>query len=188
MTAPRTEGRKRPRERRQRKPRVEHAPGLLALHESERDEKAGGGQREQCPYRCDTAQTHAAAAGTPYLVAVPAEGGVGHLNLRCRMKHSRVVTLGSLPGARLSHSTPLRTPRFSAREGSWRRCATTIGHFPDRTELLGRNAELAQLYDLIDAIGQRGGALVVRGEAEIGKSALLEAAAVRAGAPSRWVP
>ena len=46
--------------------------------------------------------------------------------------------------------------------------------------LLGRDDELAQLYNLIDAIGQRGGALVVRGEAGIGKSALLEAAAVRA--------
>ena len=48
-------------------------------------------------------------------------------------------------------------------------------------ELIGRDDELAQLYDLIDAIGLRGGALVVRGEAGIGKSALLEAAAVRAG-------
>src|SRR6266851_1358154 len=47
-------------------------------------------------------------------------------------------------------------------------------------ELLGRDDELALLYDLIDGIGQRGGALVVRGEAGIGKSALLEAAAVRA--------
>jgi DNA-binding CsgD family transcriptional regulator len=47
-------------------------------------------------------------------------------------------------------------------------------------ELLGRDDELAQLYDLIDGIGQRGGALVVRGDAGIGKSALLEAAAVRA--------
>jgi len=47
-------------------------------------------------------------------------------------------------------------------------------------ELLGRDDELAQLYALIDGIGQRGGALVVRGEAGIGKSALLEAAAVRA--------
>lgn len=47
-------------------------------------------------------------------------------------------------------------------------------------ELLGRDDELAQLYNLIDVIGQRGGALVVRGEAGIGKSALLEAAAVRA--------
>jgi predicted ATPase len=47
-------------------------------------------------------------------------------------------------------------------------------------ELLGRDDELAQLYDLIDGIGQRGGALVVRGAAGIGKSALLEAAATRA--------
>jgi DNA-binding CsgD family transcriptional regulator len=47
-------------------------------------------------------------------------------------------------------------------------------------ELLGRDDELAQLYGLIDGIGRRGGALVVRGEAGIGKSALLEAAAGRA--------
>jgi DNA-binding CsgD family transcriptional regulator len=47
-------------------------------------------------------------------------------------------------------------------------------------ELLGREDELAQLYGLIDAIGQRGGALVVRGEAGIGKSELLNAAALRA--------
>jgi DNA-binding CsgD family transcriptional regulator len=46
--------------------------------------------------------------------------------------------------------------------------------------LLGRDDELARLYDLIDGIGRRGGALVVRGEAGIGKSALLEAAAMRA--------
>jgi DNA-binding CsgD family transcriptional regulator len=47
-------------------------------------------------------------------------------------------------------------------------------------ELLGRDDELAQLYGLIDGIGQRGGALVVRGEAGIGKSALLAAARERA--------
>jgi len=47
-------------------------------------------------------------------------------------------------------------------------------------ELLGRDSELAQLYGLIDGIGRRGGALVVRGEAGIGKSALLKAAAARA--------
>jgi DNA-binding CsgD family transcriptional regulator len=52
---------------------------------------------------------------------------------------------------------------------------------PAAAELLGRDDELAQLYDLIDSIGRRGGALVVRGEAGIGKSSLLEAAAVRAG-------
>jgi DNA-binding CsgD family transcriptional regulator len=47
-------------------------------------------------------------------------------------------------------------------------------------ELLGREDELAQLYGLIDGIGERGGALVVRGEAGIGKSALLAAARERA--------
>ncbi len=47
-------------------------------------------------------------------------------------------------------------------------------------ELLGRDDELAQLYAVIDGIGRRGGALVVRGEAGIGKSALLEAASARA--------
>ena len=47
-------------------------------------------------------------------------------------------------------------------------------------ELLGRDDELTQLYELIDGIGRRGGALVVRGEAGIGKSALLDAAAARA--------
>ena len=47
-------------------------------------------------------------------------------------------------------------------------------------ELLGREVELARIYELIDAIGARGGALVVRGEAGIGKSALLAAARERA--------
>lgn len=47
-------------------------------------------------------------------------------------------------------------------------------------ELLGRDGELTQLYGLIDGIGQRGGALVLRGEAGIGKSALLAAVALRA--------
>jgi DNA-binding CsgD family transcriptional regulator len=47
-------------------------------------------------------------------------------------------------------------------------------------ELLGRDDELARLYDLIDGIDARGGALVVRGEAGIGKSALLAAAKERA--------
>jgi ATP-dependent Clp protease ATP-binding subunit ClpA len=65
----------------------------------------------------------------------------------------------------------------------------SAGADPGVAELLGRDEELAQLYDLIDGIEQRGGALVVRGEAGIGKSALLEAAAVRAqsGTESAWM-
>src|SRR6266566_3020649 len=47
-------------------------------------------------------------------------------------------------------------------------------------ELLGRDEELARLYQLVDSIGERGGALVVRGEAGIGKSTLLAAARERA--------
>jgi DNA-binding CsgD family transcriptional regulator/tetratricopeptide (TPR) repeat protein len=46
--------------------------------------------------------------------------------------------------------------------------------------LLGRDRELAELYALVDGIHERGAALVVRGEAGIGKSALLAAAKERA--------
>ena len=46
--------------------------------------------------------------------------------------------------------------------------------------LLGRDRELAELYALIDGIDERGGAVVVRGEAGIGKSALFAAAKERA--------
>jgi DNA-binding CsgD family transcriptional regulator len=42
--------------------------------------------------------------------------------------------------------------------------------------LLGRDQELARLYGLIDELSDHGGALVVRGEAGIGKTALLSAA------------
>jgi DNA replication protein DnaC len=46
--------------------------------------------------------------------------------------------------------------------------------------LLGRDRDLAELYALVDGIEDRGGALVVRGEAGIGKSSLLAAAKERA--------
>ncbi|TVZ06085.1 helix-turn-helix transcriptional regulator [Trebonia kvetii] len=46
--------------------------------------------------------------------------------------------------------------------------------------LYGRDDELARLRDLIDHVPERGGALVLRGEAGIGKSALISQAAVRA--------
>lgn len=46
--------------------------------------------------------------------------------------------------------------------------------------LYGRDQELALVHDLVERAGERGGALVVRGEPGIGKSALLEAATGRA--------
>jgi DNA-binding CsgD family transcriptional regulator len=46
--------------------------------------------------------------------------------------------------------------------------------------LLGRDRDLGELYGLVDGIEDRGGALVLRGEAGIGKSALLAAARERA--------
>lgn len=52
----------------------------------------------------------------------------------------------------------------------------------DTPTLLGRDRELALLHGLIAGVGERGGALVVRGEAGIGKSALLAAASRRARA------
>jgi DNA-binding CsgD family transcriptional regulator/tetratricopeptide (TPR) repeat protein len=53
------------------------------------------------------------------------------------------------------------------------------------TRLFGRTRETGVLHDLLDHIDERGGALVVRGEAGIGKSALL--AAARAHAETRGV-
>ncbi|GIH97558.1 AAA family ATPase [Planobispora siamensis] len=47
--------------------------------------------------------------------------------------------------------------------------------------LYGRDRELAVIHDLLDGIDDRGGAIVVRGEPGIGKSALLRAAAAGAG-------
>ena len=51
---------------------------------------------------------------------------------------------------------------------------------PARRLLVGRDQELDRLFGMVDQIATRGGALVVRGEAGIGKSALLEAAGERA--------
>ena len=51
--------------------------------------------------------------------------------------------------------------------------------------LLGRDREITVLHDLVDRIDERGRALVVRGEAGIGKSALL--ADARAHAKARGV-
>jgi DNA-binding CsgD family transcriptional regulator len=52
---------------------------------------------------------------------------------------------------------------------------------PDATsELIGRNDELARVDALLDRVRDRGGALVIRGEPGIGKSALLDSARGRA--------
>jgi DNA-binding CsgD family transcriptional regulator len=47
-------------------------------------------------------------------------------------------------------------------------------------ELIGRHSEIASVDAVLDRVRERGGALVIRGEPGIGKSALLEAAASRA--------
>src|ERR1700758_1999716 len=52
---------------------------------------------------------------------------------------------------------------------------------PDATsELIGRDDEVARVNALLDPVRDRGGALVIRGEPGIGKSALVELARVRA--------
>ena len=52
---------------------------------------------------------------------------------------------------------------------------------PDATsELIGRDDEVARLDALLDRVRDRGGALVIRGEPGIGKSALLDRARGRA--------
>ncbi len=53
---------------------------------------------------------------------------------------------------------------------------------PPRQELVGRDRELAEILRLVDDAAHGGSALVVRGDAGIGKSALLEAASDRAAA------
>ena len=50
------------------------------------------------------------------------------------------------------------------------------------TMLVGRDREISVLQDLVAGVGHRGGALVVRGEAGIGKSALVAAASDQARA------
>src|SRR3954453_10431675 len=47
--------------------------------------------------------------------------------------------------------------------------------------LIGRNSSTAAIDELLGGLPDRGGALVLRGDAGIGKSALLAAAAARAG-------
>ncbi len=54
-------------------------------------------------------------------------------------------------------------------------------------ELSGRDHELELLADLVEHVQKRGGALILRGEADIGKSTLLAAAARQATARSLCV-
>src|SRR6202162_2598814 len=57
----------------------------------------------------------------------------------------------------------------------------TISSPPEATgELIGRNDEVARVDALLDRIRDRGGALVIRGEPGVGKSALLDGARGRA--------
>ena len=64
---------------------------------------------------------------------------------------------------------------------SARGCRAAYRRVPSASTLLiGRDRELAKLYAVVDGIEEQGGALVVRGEAGIGKSALLAAAKERA--------
>jgi DNA-binding CsgD family transcriptional regulator len=57
----------------------------------------------------------------------------------------------------------------------------TVSRPPDATrELIGRHDELARVDALLDCVRDRGGALVIRGEPGIGKSALLDRARGRA--------
>src|ERR1700752_3620398 len=57
----------------------------------------------------------------------------------------------------------------------------TVSSPPDATsELIGRSDEVARVDALLDRVRDRGGALVIRGEPGIGKSALLGSARDRA--------
>ena len=61
------------------------------------------------------------------------------------------------------------------RNGRLQQGPTTAGARENRTALIGREREGAGLDALLDRVGDRGHAVVVRGEAGVGKTALLEA-------------
>ena len=59
------------------------------------------------------------------------------------------------------------------RNGRLQQGPTTDGARENRTALIGREREGAGLDALLDRVGDRGHAVVVRGEAGVGKTALL---------------
>lgn len=82
-------------------------------------------------------------------------------------KITQSMELGSLPGDEEAMSTRTAGPD------------TEEVAIPPQL-ILGRDRELSKLYALVDGIDEKGGALIIRGEPGIGKSALLAAASERA--------
>jgi predicted ATPase len=64
---------------------------------------------------------------------------------------------------------------------------TIIGPVLEALPLYGRESEMSALKELIEGLDSRGAAVIVRGEAGIGKSALLDSAARLAEARDRCV-
>ncbi len=78
--------------------------------------------------------------------------------------------IGSGSASRFSHATAYPA-------------GMTVSSPPDRTgELIGRNDEVARIDAVLDQIREHGGALLIRGDPGIGKSALLDQARGRASA------
>src|SRR5579872_4733612 len=75
------------------------------------------------------------------------------------------------PSNRGGNALPTRVRQLPDRS---LRAITTV--LPDSQPLIGRTAELELLFELVDRLPERGGALVVRGEPGIGKTSLLGAA------------
>jgi len=78
---------------------------------------------------------------------------------------------------RLERREAIRQALVACRDCSWRYRAFVECRYS--LPLVGHERELGTLDDLVDRVGERGGALVVCGEAGIGKSALLGAVRTR---------
>jgi DNA-binding CsgD family transcriptional regulator len=119
------------------------------------------------------AYTKAARAGGVGTVAVGPWGaclGVVH-----RRDSPRAVEVAYLLGAR---SSGLQLAVSSCRPGRW--AVVTAGEV--MVSLVGRDAELRRFDALLAGVGERGAAVLLRGEAGIGKSALLAEFTARASA------